>query len=105
MVEKVKKLFAVGTIIISTNLYCSTSIELDTKVKRGEKTTLLVVLDSIHLNHPKNSDLFEKNYNQYFHSFSKKALRSLKIKTIDYFVLSSSMQLMESIKHRCQTNW
>ena len=92
--------------ILTAMLLCTgsanadTNIKLDKKVKRSEKSGVIVVFDAISLNHPSSSPLFAKNIEQYKSDFTRKVFSNLKIKQVEYLVLGRSIENVAVIKNR-----
>jgi len=76
------------------------NLVLDNKVKRTDKTALIIVWDIVSLNHPNQSELFNKNFNQYQKDFTKKAFRSLKVKQVEYLIMGQTTKSAVIVKNR-----
>jgi hypothetical protein len=78
----------------------ATNLTLNKKVKRSEKTAVIVVFDAISLNHPDKSPLFKKNIGQYKLDFTRKVFSKLKIKQVQYLVVGRNVQNVAVVKNR-----
>lgn len=76
------------------------NIVLDNKIKRMEKSAIIVVWDIVSLNHPKASELFNKNFEQYKKDFTKKSFRKLNVKQVEYLIMGQTTRSSMVIAHR-----
>ena len=77
-----------------------TNLTLDSKPKRSAKTAVIVIWDIVSLNHPDQSKLFNINFKQYQKDFTKKALRDLKVKQLEYLIMEQTTTSAVIVKNR-----
>lgn len=98
--KRLLKVLTVISLICFSTANAGTNLTLDTKPKRSDKTAIIVVWDVVSLNHPDQSELFNKNYKQYQKDFTKKAFRSLKVKQVEYLIMGQTTKSAVTVKNR-----
>jgi hypothetical protein len=78
--KRLLQTFTVVVLVCFGVANAATNLTLDTKLKRSDQTAIIVIWDVVSLNHPLQSDLFQKNFKQYQKDFTKKVLNKLKVK-------------------------
>lgn len=78
----------------------ATSLSLGEKIKRTDKTAILVIWDIVSLNHPSQSPLFAKNLEEYNKSFTRRSLSKLKVKQIEYFLMAKTISSVAIVSNR-----
>ncbi|MEA3290538.1 MAG: hypothetical protein U9Q04_10210 [Campylobacterota bacterium] len=74
--KRLLKVLTVISLICFSTANAGTNLTLDTKPKRSDKTAIIVVWDVVSLNHPDQSELFNKNYKQIKRILQRKLLEA-----------------------------